>query len=402
MLRSLWLDEDGDRRCGGAALAGAVLAGAPTVEIVGAGVTGLSCALTLARAGVAVRVHDACGVAGGASGRNAGFALRGAAIAYDEARAVLGAAVARELWALSEAALVRLQALAGDAFRPEGSLRLAVDAAERERVRAEYEALVADGFAAEWREPPVGGCGGRFHGALFHPGDGAIQPLRWIRRLAAAALAAGAEIVEGSRVGALAELEAPHVVVATDGYGVGLLPGLDGVIAPARGQLIATAPRRPRTAVCPHYARDGYDYWQQLPDGRLVVGGFRDTDRPGEATRDEGVTPGIQARLEALAAAVLGEPPRITHRWSGTWGETPDRLPLVGPVSERLARRSGVWIAAGYSGQGNVLGLACGDLVARGILGEPASALAAFDPARSLGGGQAPGGAKVPGGAGAP
>ena len=302
--------------------------------------------------------------------------------AYDDARVVLGAPAARELWALSEAALVRLEALAGDAFRPEGSLRLAVDAAECERIRAEYEALVADGFAAEWREPPAGGCGGRFHGALFHPSDGAIQPLRWIRRLAAAALAAGAEIVEGSRVRRLTELEAPHVVVATDGYGVGLLPGLDGVIAPARGQVIATGPVRPRTVVCPHYARDGYDYWQQLPDGRLVVGGLRDSDHAGEATRDDGVTPTIQARLEALATAVLGEAPRVTHRWSGTWGETPDRLPLVGPVAEALAGRPGVWIAAGYSGHGNVLGLACGDLVARGILGEPTPALATFDPAR--------------------
>jgi glycine/D-amino acid oxidase-like deaminating enzyme len=385
VLRSLWLDDDGDRR-----FASAALAGAPAVEIVGAGVTGLSCALTLAQAGVAVRVHDARGVAGGASGRNAGFALRGAAIPYDEAQAVLGATAARELWALSEAALVRLESLAGDAFRPEGSLRLAVDAAERRRIRAEYEALVADGFAAEWREPPAGGCGGRFRGALFHPTDGAIQPLRWIRRLAAATLAAGADIVEGSRVGRLGELVAPHVVVATDGYGSGLLPGLDAVIVPARGQVIATAPLWPRTVVCPHYARDGYDYWQQLPDGRLVVGGARDTDRAGEATSDEGVTPAIQARLEELAAAVLGEVPRITHRWSGAWGETPDRLPLVGrlddALAERLAGRSGVWIAAGYSGHGNVLGLACGELVARGILGEPTPELVAFDPARLLGG----------------
>ena len=390
MLRTLWLDEDGDRPLAGTGLAGGGLAGVPAVEVVGAGVTGLSCALTLARAGVAVRVYDERGVAGGASGRNAGFALRGAALAYDEARDVLGAAAARELWALSEVALARLAAIAGDAFRAEGSLRLAVDAAERERIRAEYEALVADGFAAEWREPPVGGCGDRFHGALFHPTDGAIQPLRWIRLLAAAALAAGAEIAEGRRVASIDQLGAPHVVVATDGVGVGLLSALDAAITPARGQVIATGPVQPRTVACPHYARDGYDYWQQLPDGRLVVGGFRDTDLPGEATRDDGVTPGIQARLEALAAAVLGEPPRITHRWSGTWGETPDRLPLVGPVAEAVAGRPGVWIAAGYSGHGNVLGLACGDLVARGILGDTASAFAPFDPARRFDDGDAP------------
>ena len=392
MTTPLWLDDEGalafgDRAAaapGRASAAGRAAAAVPDVEIVGAGVTGLSCALLLAGAGLQVRVHDASGVAGGASGRNAGFALRGAAIAYDEARAALGAGAARQLWALSEAALVRLAAIAGDAFRPEGSLRLAGDEAERERVRAEHDALCEDGFAAEWREPPVRGVAGQFHGALYHPTDGALQPLRWIRRLAAAAEHAGAEICEGSAVARLADLAAPVVVVATDGLGGPLLPALAGTIVPARGQVLATAPVARRVVACPHYARGGYDYWQQLPDGRLVVGGCRDADLAGETTCDDAVTPEIQGRLEALAAAILGEPPVVTHRWSGAWGETPDRLPLAGPLPATVAGRGGAWIAAGYSGHGNVLGLACGELVARAILGEPTPALAPFAPARLL------------------
>jgi sarcosine oxidase subunit beta len=55
---------------------------------------------------------------------------------------------------------------------------------------------------------------------------------------------------------------------------------------------------------------------------------------------------------------------------------TPDHVPLVGEV------RDGVWVAGGYSGHGNVLGLACGDLVARAILGEPSSELEIFAPRR--------------------
>jgi glycine/D-amino acid oxidase-like deaminating enzyme len=46
----------------------------------------------------------------------------------------------------------------------------------------------------------------------------------------------------------------------------------------------------------------------------------------------------------------------------------------------------GVWVAAGYSGHGNVMGLACGELVARAILGDPAPELELFDPRRLLGG----------------
>ena len=41
-------------------------------------------------------------------------------------------------------------------------------------------------------------------------------------------------------------------------------------------------------------------------------------------------------------------------------------------------------MAAGYSGHGNVLGFACGELVAKAIAGEDAPELALFEPARLL------------------
>ena len=42
-----------------------------------------------------------------------------------------------------------------------------------------------------------------------------------------------------------------------------------------------------------------------------------------------------------------------------------------------------VWVAGGYSGHGNVLGFACGALVADAILGDTSSPqLQLFDPAR--------------------
>ena len=72
-------------------------AGATDVAIVGGGVTGCACALALAQAGKRVRVFEAREIAGGASGRNGGFALRGGAPAYDSARRDLGAEPARVL-----------------------------------------------------------------------------------------------------------------------------------------------------------------------------------------------------------------------------------------------------------------------------------------------------------------
>src|SRR4029079_8710913 len=93
------------------------------VAIIGAGITGVSCAIALARGGLAVRVPDARGIAEGASGRNGGFALRGGAARYDVAREPYGAEAAKELWQRTEAALDRLEGVARDAFRRTGRLQ---------------------------------------------------------------------------------------------------------------------------------------------------------------------------------------------------------------------------------------------------------------------------------------
>jgi glycine/D-amino acid oxidase-like deaminating enzyme len=350
------------------------------VAIVGAGVTGCSCALKLADAGLRVRVHDGREVAGGASGRNGGFALRGAAPAYDVARIELGAERAALLWGLTERALERLAALAGDAFRRTGSLQLASDPEEAASLRAEYEALRADGFEVEWRPELDGRLAGRFHGAIFHPLDGSIHPARWVRRLAVRAAEAGAEIREHDRVQTLEQLDADQIVLATDGYTHGLVEELDAAVKPVRGQVIATEPLEAEDFACPHYSRHGYDYWQQTPDLRLVLGGFRDSAFEEESTAVEGTTPGIQRRLDEYAAELVGGAPRVTNRWSGIFGVTQDRLPLTGPVPGR----DGLWVTCGYSGHGNVLGLACGELVASAIVGQAAPELQLFDPARLL------------------
>ena len=116
-----WLEEERDD------LRAPASTGVRRSPSIGGGVTGCSCALTLAERGVRVRLHEAREIAGGASGRNGGFALRGATAPYDVARAELGEQRARRLMELTERALDRMEELAGDAFRRVGSLRLAAD-----------------------------------------------------------------------------------------------------------------------------------------------------------------------------------------------------------------------------------------------------------------------------------
>jgi gamma-glutamylputrescine oxidase len=355
-------------------------AGPVDVAIVGGGVTGCACGLVLAEAGRRVRLCEAREIAGGASGRNGGFALRGGAPAYDDARRDLGPERAKGLWRLTERYLDRLEGLAGDALRRTGSLRLAADPDERAELEAEYEALREDGFEVEWRDELAEPIRGRFHGAIFHPPDGSLQPARLVRRLASRAVEAGAEVREHERVESLDELDADHVVLATDGYTQGLILELDEAVKPTRGQVLVTEPLERRLFPCPHYARHGYDYWQQTPEGRLVAGGSRDKALDHEHTAEEEVTSLIQSHLERFVTELLGEAPRITHRWAGIFGATDDHLPLVGSIPGH----DGIWVSCGYSGHGNVLGLACGELVAEAILGRPAPELELFEPARLL------------------
>jgi glycine/D-amino acid oxidase-like deaminating enzyme len=372
---SYWLSEPHARR------PEVRLDGPPEVAIVGGGITGCSCALALAEAGVRVRLYEAREISGGASGRNGGFALRGGAAPFPVLAESIGREPTTALWAWTERELDAMAGLAGDAFRPTGSLRIAVDEEERDELRLEYDALRGNGFAVEWHDglpSPLE----RYPAAIFHPPDGVLQPARLVRGLAELAAEAGVEVREHARVGSREEIDAETVVVATDGYPSGLLGELEGLIVPTRGQVIATEPIPELMFEVPHYGRHGFDYWHQRADGRIVAGGFRDTSLESEFTAVEETTPVVQEALESFVASLVGRAPRIDYRWAGIFGLVFDFLPVVGPVPGA----DGLWVAGGYSGHGNVLGFACGRLVARAVLGDRDPLLDLFDPARLLAG----------------
>jgi gamma-glutamylputrescine oxidase len=361
------------------------LAGHAEVEacVIGAGVGGLSCARRLAQRGIETLVLERDTVAGGASGRNGGFLIAGMADFYVDARERHGADEARRIYARTLEAQREIFELAGelgvgDAVRRTGLLRVSASAEEAEHVRRHVDALQADGFPGELVErdalPPALRQG--FHNACFTDHDGALQPARWIRTLARATEQAGARICERTPVEgpvpAPGESEvrtpggtvrAEHVVVAADGALPQLVPEYADRIRSRRLHMVATSPLPERVLDGVVYSRWGFEYFQQLPDGRLALGGFSDLDGEASYTTVEEGSPAIWQRLEDYVHGELGLDAAITHRWVGVVGYGGDGRPYVGPVPGR----DGLHVLGGYSGVGNLVGYVAGTAVAERI-----------------------------------
>ena len=288
---------------------------------------------------------------------------------------------ARTLAAQQEIYALAAELGAGDALRQVGLLRLAVSEEEAEHVREHARALRDDGFPGEVVErdelPPALRRSGLVGCLTDH--DGALQPARWYRLLAGAAEEAGARICEGSAVrgpvpapeeGPLVteggSVRARHVVVAADGALPALVPEYGGRVRSRRLHMVATEPLPP-TLDHLVYARWGYEYLQQRPDGRILAGGFSDVDGDGSY---HGQRRGQSRDLGARRALPPGGPRRgrqcVSHRWAGVVGYSDDSLPYVGEVPGR----AGLYVSGGYSGVGNVPGFMCGRDLADTIAGD--------------------------------
>jgi gamma-glutamylputrescine oxidase len=353
--------------------------------VVGGGVAGLSCALRLARRGIETVLLERDTIAGGASGRNGGFLIAGVALFHNDAHERYGSAHAREIYARTLAAQQEVYELAAEldvleAVRRVGLLRLAVSQEEDEHVRRHVEALREDGFPGELVErdelpPPLRRSG---FAACLTDHDGAVHPARLYRALADAAEAAGAEICERSPVNGpvpapgeravetdAGSVRARHVVVAADGALPALVPEYTGRVRPRRLHMVATAPLPPVVDRM-IYARWGYEYLQQRPDGRILAGGFSDVDGDDSYTDSDAGSPAIWERVERYLRDDVGVDVEITHRWAGVVGYTEDQLPYVGEVPGR----PGLYVAGGYSGVGNVPGFMAGRDLADTIAGD--------------------------------
>ena len=331
------------------------------VCVVGLGGSGLSCIHELLRLGQRVVGLDANSVGGGAAGRNGGFLLAGLSAFYHDAVAALGEARARRIYQLTLDEMDRIAEDAPHTVRRSGSLRLASSEAEERDCALQLAAMRADGLAVT----PYAGPDGR---GLIFPADGSFNPLARCRTLAQRAVELGATLHEQSRAVSLGNGEVRtsdgrvrcrHVIVAVDGHLELLLPELAGRVRTARLQMLGTDPAPDIDIPRPVYSRWGYDYWQQLPDGRIVIGGCRDRFVQDEWTTDTDPTSEVQQCIERVLRDTVGVTQHVRHRWAAAVSYSSGVLPVMEQV------RQGVWAIGGYSGTGNVIGALYGRMVAQ-------------------------------------
>ena len=369
------------------------------VAVVGAGFTGLSAGLALARQGAKVVVLEAGErVAAEASGRNGGHVNNGLAMDYADVAAKVGVAQARAWYHAYDdavdtvARIVKNEAIACD-FMRHGKLKMATRpqqmaalqrSAQRLRddgVDSDVEVLDAARVASEVQSE-------RFHGGLLYKRSAQMHMGHFATGLAGAAERAGAQIhtltavQRLSRIGkghahtlqtARGPVTAKQVLLATGASrhgGYGSFGWLRRRIVPIGSFIVVTEPlgeararamlaeRRTYTTVA-----NIHHYFRLTAEYRLVFGGrarFAISSPQSDAASGEILRAGLAETFPQLGKV------RLDYCWGGLVDMTQDRLPHAG-------ERDGLYFATGYSGHGTQMSVHMGERMAEVMAGNTAA-----------------------------
>lgn len=327
-------------------------AGPIDAVIVGGGIMGLSTALHAARQGLAVQVLEAGAIGEGASGLNGGQVIPG--LKYDPEWLVEHFGKERG------EALVNFAASTADAvFDLIGDEKLAVPFTRNGWIQAAHTETALTAAAnrdRQWRargadvellsQAEIAAMTGAqgYLGGWLDRRAGVVDPLAYTVELARVTAAAGVGIAERQKVVKLAkdaglwristesgaEVRARAVVLATNAYTDGVLPGLARTIVPLHSFQIATAPLPADVGagILPggqavSDSRRILVYYRRSADGRLVLGGRGRMALPSSAADWAHLERALIRLYPALAGVA------IEKRWFGRVAMTPDHLPHV-------------------------------------------------------------------------
>lgn len=350
------------------------------LAIIGGGFTGTSAALEAATQGAKVCLLEAKTIGHGGSGRNVGLVNAGLWLPPATVLAQMGEAAGRRLiQALAQAPALVFDLIARHGIdceaRRAGTLHLAHSASGLKGLRARHRQGVELGAPLQLldRDETARRTGTpAYHGALFDPRAGTIQPLSYVRGLARAAADLGAQLHEASPVTRLTRsagswllevgghhLRARAVLLATNAYHLGL-PDLAPRHVPVSYCQFATVPLADRTIL-----PGGEGTWDTAlvmssfrtdAEGRLILGGMGNSDGPLGPFH----AAWARRKLKALFPALADVP--FQHEWRGKIAMTSDHIPKI------TALGPDGFAAFGWSGRGIGPGTVFGTALARALL----------------------------------
>ncbi len=360
------------------------------VAIIGAGISGALVAWHLAEAGVETVVVDRRDVAhGSTSGSTCLLQYEIDTPLYQLSRR-LGPEIAIHCYRRSRDAVHDLGLLANRlgiecGYQPRASLLLASGVRHVPRLRREFEARAAAGFAVDWWSA----ARLRHESTLPYPAailsqDGAqIDGYRLTYGLLAAAQRKGAQVFDrttvtrrhaaGGRIDLRTDrgprIRARNVVIASGYEADALLPrrltALQSTFA------VASEPIRdfsgwPASRCLIWETAQPYVYLRTTDDNRAIIGGM-DLPFRNPASRDRAVgakAAALHRRFRHILPKIGFEP---AYAWAGTFAKTVDGLPFIG-AHPRIPR---TWFALGYGGNGITFSLIAAELIRDQLIGRP-------------------------------
>ncbi|MBD8527778.1 NAD(P)/FAD-dependent oxidoreductase [Pseudomarimonas arenosa] len=368
------------------------------VCILGGGFTGLSCALSLAEAGLRVAVIEAEQIGAGASGRNGGQLIFGYSCEQHKLVDLLGKADARRVfqWSLEGVQLVhqRCADYAIDCHWRPGHAHVPIRPRQVDELKRWQDSLHHDyDYPLEWwsaeRLQSVL-ASRRYRGALFDPRSGHLHPLRLLQGMTEAAIKLGVEVYECSRVTRVeraprlrfhtiaGEIEAEFGVLAGNALVRGIAAELDARIMPVASYIAVSEPLGEGPArrligndMAVADINWAVDYFRLTHDHRLFFG--------GRASYSTLPPPSLRGTMQARVRKVFPQLQdlRFDHVWGGLIDISLNRAPHWGRLQPNL------YFAQGFSGHGlNTANLA-GKVIAEAIRGQ-ADRLDVFERIRHL------------------
>ena len=369
------------------------------VAIIGGGITGLTAAYLLKRAGKKVAVLERSRITGGDTTYTTAHLTCVTDLRLTELVKSFGEDHARAAWDAGLAAIWQV----AECVRDEridchfewvhGYLHLPIDGSNDENDKTDVEDLRLEvgtagelGFDAKFveRAPLVN------RPAVEYPGQARFHPRMYLRALADAVDGDGSSIFEFTNVETVEDdplavvagnhrVACDHVIVATHNPIVGKAGIVGATLLQTKLALYSTyaVAGRVESGRVPDAlfwdTGDPYNYLRLDQDekGDVVILGGQD-HKTGQETDTE-------ARFETLEKALKRLVPGIelTERWSGQVIETNDGLPLIGERAERQ------FVATGFSGNGMTFGT-IGAMMARDkVLGQPNPWADLFDVGRT-------------------